>query len=220
MREEAYEYHEYEIEDLENRIEELKLKIKDLETRIEELEEEVKLEKLRLELILGEKILEDLVVEAGSEDDLYLLSYLIFDEKRLELRILERRLEEKSCLITEERMNQLRFEDEVLEDLEERFNSRSELVFDQERMNQLQNIVGVCGGNGYKKEDLEGLEELLIGNKKILLEKIENYEKELEDYEEFKERIEAIRLDDDIKLVLDVRLKIKRLKTRLYKTSM
>ncbi|XP_065639695.1 uncharacterized protein LOC136072408 [Hydra vulgaris] len=52
-------------------------------------------------------------------------------------------------------MDQLRLEEEVLEDLEERFSSRSELVFEKERMNELQDIVGVCGGNGYKKEDLE-----------------------------------------------------------------
>nr|XP_012563489.1 unnamed protein product [Hydra vulgaris] len=158
----------------------------------------------------GEKILEDLVVEVGLEDNLYSLSYLIFDEKRLELRRLERRLEEKSCLITEERMNQLRFEDEMLEDLEERFNSRSELVFDQERMNQLQNIVG-------PKKIIEKLEVLIL---RKIEELEENIPREIEMLEELDERIEAIRLDDNIKLVLDGRLEIKRLERRLYEASM
>ncbi|XP_065642089.1 uncharacterized protein LOC136073793 [Hydra vulgaris] len=189
--------YEYEIEGWENRIEELKLKIK-------ELEEELKLEKLILELILGEKILEDLVVEAGSEDDLFLLSYLILYEKRL-----ERRLEEKSCLITEERMNQLRFEDKVLEDLEERFKIRVKLSIRKSSIAEIEIIEIENEVTKVKREQkILNLECAMFAFKiiesisKKLIKKLKKLKQEQKDYEELDERIEAMGLEDDLKLYL------------------
>ncbi|XP_065679833.1 Golgi-associated RAB2 interactor protein 2-like [Hydra vulgaris] len=145
----------------------------DLIHRIEDLKEDLKLEKLRLDLIIEEKILEDLVVESGLEEKLDLLFYLVFEEKNLELK----RLEERSFLITEERINKLKFKDEVLEELEERLNLRSELVLEIER---------------------SGFSTMYYTEK----------EKELK------------RLDDDLKLVVEAELELRRLDRRAIQTSL
>ncbi|XP_065639698.1 putative golgin subfamily A member 6-like protein 19 [Hydra vulgaris] len=247
---------------LEIRLKKEEEKILDLMNRLEELEIELKLEKLKTDILIGDKILKEEMIKCRMEDKFGLMSYLILDNKVLECEKYDKELKKLTCLETDKKRIdalkfKLQFEDEVLEDLKERFNSRSELVIDKERMNKLVNYFGFYGYNKielYDKEikelkefkkikekldlikldlvfdkermneeerierierNIKELEELNKYILKMIIEKLEvSILREIEMLEELDERIEAIRLDDNIKLVLDVRLEIKRLKRR------